>query len=124
MVVPKRSPLVAWASPAMGFSPSAHRLWEQKLYRVAKVCADRTVAVVAHRTKTALALLPQLSLPSTLAIRFIDAILLWAVFPWFTIYHERPLPGRRTVRHPPCCCQLPIIRRHVHSSSPWPLKTS
>jgi hypothetical protein len=63
--------LVAWTRPAKGYSPFP----QQKLYSVTKVCADRTVAVVAHRTKTALALLPQVSLLRALAIRFIDAIL-------------------------------------------------
>jgi hypothetical protein len=33
-VVPYKSPLVAWTSRAVGFSPSVQLLWEQKLYRV------------------------------------------------------------------------------------------
>src|ERR1035438_5621942 len=33
-VVPYKSPLVAWTSPAGGVLPSVHPLWEQKLYSV------------------------------------------------------------------------------------------
>src|ERR1700691_3458679 len=33
-VVPYKSPLIAWTSPAPGPDPSVQPLWEQKLYRV------------------------------------------------------------------------------------------
>src|ERR1039457_7264448 len=36
-VVPSRSPLAAWTSPATGSSPSAQFVWEQKLYSVVSV---------------------------------------------------------------------------------------
>src|ERR1039457_2265428 len=76
-VVPQRSPLVAWTSPAKGSLPSGHPLWEQNLCMVVSVaiCAGRAIAVVAHRARTAQALVAQFSLLKVLTVRFMVVLL-------------------------------------------------
>src|ERR1017187_10303030 len=59
----------------MGSLPSVHPLWEQKVYSVVRVCAGRAIAVVAHSTRTAHALVAQFSLLKVLTVRFMVVLL-------------------------------------------------